>query len=230
MQKEVNALRGKLETKMGYDKMVELENKLRETEMKHAQYQEEYKGLENIRRKQEKELELLALNSAAKSKIEELNNQLKQAKERNKELEKKMQMDAANHKRQHVALIDIQEKIQKAKEEKLYWKKAIAEGLPPLADEKGQREGRKTEEEMLLNSIMLVKKRIEFERGSSKKQIESLKAELMMLQRQIKEIEQENKLSTAKLKQLKPLLKHNQLRPLNAETTNESKGSDIDDK
>ena len=230
LQKEVNILRGKLETKIGYDKMIELENKLRETEIKYAEYQDEYKGLENIKKKQEKELETLLQNAVAKNRIEELNEQLKQAKERNKELEKKIQADAINNKKQHVALINLQEKVQKAKEERLYWKKAIAEGLPPLVDDKGQKEGKKTEEEMLENSIILIKKRIEFERASSKKQINSLKAELMQLQKQIREIEQENKLSSIKLKQLKPLLKHNQLKPLNAETTNESKGSDIDDK
>ena len=233
LQKEVNTLRGKLDAKIGYDKIVELENKLKETETKYSEYQEEYKGLELIKKKQEKELESLMQNKTVNTKIEELNKQLKQVKERNKELEKKMQLDTANYQKQHVALIDLQEKIQKAKEERLYWKKAIADGLPPFVDTRNEEDknmGRKSEDEMIRNSIILIKRRIEFERSNSKKQIESLKAELAQLQLQIKEVEQENKLNSAKLKELKPLLKHNQLKPLNMETTNESKGSDAEEK
>ncbi len=192
--------------------------------MKYATLQKELQGLEQIEKNQEKELEKLTLNQQPNSKIKELNEQLKSAKDRNKELEKKIQADTASYQKQHINLLDLQEKLQRLKEEKLQWRKAIAEKLPAPVDDKEGKETKKSEEEVLKNSIRSLKKRIEFERGVSKKNIESLKAELGQLQLQIKEAEQENRLNAAKLRELKPLLRHNQLKPLNAEQTETTEG------
>jgi len=217
LQKEIASLRAKLEAKTGYEKIIDLENKLKETDMKYSDLQKELKGLETIEKNQEKELEKLMQAQEPNNKIKELNEQLKSAKEKNKELEKKIQADTASYQKQHVNLIDLQEKLQKLKEEKLLWKKAIAEGLPAPIEEKNTKEvSKKPEEEMLKNSIRSLKKRIEFERNTSKKTVEGLRTELANLLQQIKEAEQENKLNAAKLKELKPLLRHNQLKPLNS--------------
>ncbi len=224
LQKEIAGLRAKLDAKTGYDKIIDLENKLKETDMKYAELQKELRGLEQIEKNQEKELEKLMQAQEPNNKIKELNEQLKAVKDKNKELEKKIQADTASYQKQHINLIDLQEKLQKLKEEKLLWKKALAEGLPaPIEDPKDTGTGntKKSEEEMLKNSIRSLRKRIEFERGNSKKQIDSFKNELAQLQMQIKEAEQENKLNAAKLKELKPLLRHNQLKPLNTETAAE---------
>ena len=214
LQKEISGLRAKLDAKTGYEKIIDLENKLKETDMKYSELQKELKGLEQIEKNQEKELEKLRQSQEPNGKLKDLNDQLKAAKDKNKDLEKKIQADASSYQKQHVSLIDVQEKLQKLKEEKIQWKRAIAEGVPTPYEEKTADTGKKTEEEMLKYSIKSLKKRIEFERASSKKQVDLLKTELSQLQLQIKEAEQESKLNAAKLKELKPMLRHNQLKPL----------------
>ena len=194
-------------------RVIDLENKLKESDMKYAELQKEMKNLEQIEKNQQKELDKLSQNRESSNKIQELTEQLKKAKEKNKELEKKIQADAASYQKQHVNLLDLQERLQRLKEEKAQWKKAIADKqTAPGAEKEGK--DKKSEEDILKNSIRSLRKRIEFERANSKKTTDTLKAELAQLQTQIKEAEQENKLNVAKLKELKPLLRHNQLKPL----------------
>jgi chromosome segregation ATPase len=193
--------------------VIDLENKLKESDMKYAELQKELKNLEQIEKSQQKELDKLTQNRESSNKIQELTEQLKKAKEKNKELEKKIQADAASYQKQHVSLLDLQEKLQKLKEEKAQWKKAIAEKQAGPGADKETKE-KKSEEEILKNSIRSLRKRIEIERANSRKATDGLKTELAQLQTQIKEAEQENKLNVAKLKELKPMLRHNQLKPI----------------
>ena len=213
LHKEVGKLRVRLDAKIGYEKIIDLENRIKEADMIYSGYVSEYKGLETIKEKQDKDYDILIQSKESTEKITELNNQLKEAKERNKELEKKIQADSMTYQKQHESFVNLQEKLKKIKEEKFAWKKALAEGLPPPKDDKPQ--GKKSEEEMLKNTILLIRKKMNFERNAHKKQMDALNSEMTQLQMSIKEIEQENKLNSAKIKQLKPLLKHNQLSPLN---------------
>eukprot|EP00826_Nyctotherus_ovalis_P008423 TRINITY_DN12181_c0_g2_i1.p1 TRINITY_DN12181_c0_g2~~TRINITY_DN12181_c0_g2_i1.p1 ORF type:complete len:318 (-),score=150.14 TRINITY_DN12181_c0_g2_i1:102-1055(-) len=211
LQKEIAELRAKLEVKTGYERIVELENQIKEIDIKHAECLKELKGLESIEKMQDKELEKYAQLRKPSDKFKELNDQLKEAKERNKELEKKIQADAANNYKQHVNLVDLQEKLHKLKEEKLLMRKAEAS---PAHDARKEHI-KLPEEETLKKSITSLKKRIEFERSVSRKQIEAMKEELEQLRAQVKEREQEKKLRAERLKESKLLVRHNQLEPLN---------------
>ena len=93
------------------------------------------------------------------------------------------------------------------------WKKAIAEKKLPPSEDNGT-EDKKSEAAILQSSIASLQKRIEMERASTKKTLEKLKIEITDYQKKIKEAEQENRLNTAKLAELKKMMKHNPLKPL----------------
>eukprot|EP01022_Parablepharisma_sp_SALTPOND_P016069 TRINITY_DN2317_c0_g1_i1.p1 TRINITY_DN2317_c0_g1~~TRINITY_DN2317_c0_g1_i1.p1 ORF type:complete len:258 (+),score=69.60 TRINITY_DN2317_c0_g1_i1:846-1619(+) len=195
------------------NRIIDLENKLKEGEMKNQELQKEIKALEQIQKNQEKELDKIMGNSEANNKIKALNEQLKKTKEKNKELEKKIQAESTSYQKQHNYLLDLQEKYQKLKKDKIIWKKAIVEKkLPPAEGE--EENDKRSEEEVIKTSIASLQKRLEVERSTSKKTLEGLKTEISEYQRKIKEAEQEFKLNTAKLTELKKLMRHNQLKPL----------------
>eukprot|EP01022_Parablepharisma_sp_SALTPOND_P000704 TRINITY_DN1044_c0_g1_i2.p7 TRINITY_DN1044_c0_g1~~TRINITY_DN1044_c0_g1_i2.p7 ORF type:complete len:356 (-),score=89.76 TRINITY_DN1044_c0_g1_i2:11477-12544(-) len=212
-QKEIAALKEKLEAKTGYEKIIDLENKLREGERKNQELQKQAQALEQILKNQEKELEKIKGNSETSGKLKALNEKLKTCKERNKELEKKLQSESASYQKQHTTLLDLQEKVQKLKYEKLRWKKAVADKLPAPPDE-GANEAKRSEEEILQASLASLQKRLKIEKQTAAKTLEAAKAEVTEYQRKVKEAEQEQKLNTAKLAELKKVTRHNQLKPL----------------
>lgn len=182
--------------------------------MKNNELEKEIKALETIQKNQEKEMEKNSGSSENSTKMKALNDQLKSTKEKNKELEKKIQAESASYQKQHNHLLDLQEKLQQLKKEKIRWKKAIAEKLP-CPPEENEEEQKKSEEDILKSSLQSLKRRLEIERATSKKTLEGLKNEITNFQMKIKEAEQENKLNTAKLAELKKMMRHNQLKPLN---------------
>ena len=214
LHREVAELRAKLEMKTGYERIIELQNQIKEIDIKHNECLKELKGLESIEKIQDRELEKYAQLKRPSDIYKELNDQLKGARERNKELEKKIQVDTANNYKQHINLVDLQEKLHKLKEEKILSKKATEANTEVGTSQ--QREYMKLpEEEVLKKSIASLKKRIEFERNVSRKQIEAAKEELEQLRAQAKEMEQEKKPKAERLKESRLLVRHNQLEPLN---------------
>eukprot|EP00826_Nyctotherus_ovalis_P034328 TRINITY_DN2839_c0_g2_i1.p1 TRINITY_DN2839_c0_g2~~TRINITY_DN2839_c0_g2_i1.p1 ORF type:complete len:281 (+),score=102.16 TRINITY_DN2839_c0_g2_i1:1022-1864(+) len=216
LQKEVGKLRSKLGARVGYENVVDLENKIREADMIYEKYSREYQGLETLKVKQEKDLDTLMKSKESTENIEELNIKLREVKEKNKELEKRIQADTANYQKQHESFVNLQERLQKIRDMKRAWKSALADGVPPPTDDSPQK--KKSEEEMLRNTITLIRKKMNFEASAHRKHIEFTRAEIAQLERSIKEIEQENKLNAAKIKELRPLVKHKQLIPLGQDT------------
>lgn len=188
---------------------------MKESEMKNIELDKEIHALEQIQKNQEKELEKNSEGSEGNNKIKTLNQQLKATKEKNKELEKKIQTESASYQKQHNQMLDLQEKLQELRKEKIRWKKAIAEGLPCPPDENQEEDGKKSDEDVLKTSVLSLKKRLELEKINAKKTAEAQKNEIASLQMKIKEAEQENKLNSAKLSDLKKQMRHNQLTPLN---------------
>lgn len=212
LQKEVGRLRSKLGTRVGYENIVDLENKIREADMIYEKYSREYQGLETLKAKQEKDLDALMKSKESTENIEELNSRLKEVKEKNKELEKRIQADTANYQKQHENFVNLQERLQKIRDMKRAWRSALADGTPPPSDDSPQK--KKSEEEMLRNTIALIRKKMNFEASVHRKATESTRAEIVQLELNIKETEQENKLNAARIRELRPLVKHKQLVPL----------------
>eukprot|EP00826_Nyctotherus_ovalis_P064644 TRINITY_DN9487_c0_g2_i4.p1 TRINITY_DN9487_c0_g2~~TRINITY_DN9487_c0_g2_i4.p1 ORF type:complete len:577 (+),score=187.25 TRINITY_DN9487_c0_g2_i4:519-2249(+) len=210
LHKEVNKLRSKLDAKAGYAKLIDVENKIKEADTVYEKYSNEYNELEVLEVKQEKEIGRLIKSRRSLELICELSNELKKAKGKNRELVRKVQADTANTQRKHEAFVNLQEKLQKIREEKRAWRKALAEGSPPPIDNQRQ----KHEEEMVKNTITLIRKKMAFEATAHKRHVDLLRAEIAQLQQKSKEIEQENKLNAAKIKELKSMVRHNQLVPL----------------
>ncbi len=192
---------------------MDLENKLKAEEMKNQELEKEIHSLELIQKNQEKELEKITGNTEANNKIKALYDQLKATKEKNRETEKKLQAESAGYHKQHNHLLDLQEKYQKIKAEKIRWKKAIADkqAAPPPENAAPDK---KSEEEILRTSIKSLQKRLDGEKLATKKSIDAIRAEMTEYQTRLKEAEQENRLNTAKLAELKKQLRHNQLKPL----------------
>ena len=132
--------------------------------MKNQEIQKEIKALEQIQKNQDKELDKITGNSEANNKIRTLNDQLKRTKDRNKELEKKIQAESASYQKQHNHLLDLQEKYQKLKKEKIMWKKAIAEKKLPA--EEGEENDKRSEEDVLKASIVSLQKRLDVEESA----------------------------------------------------------------
>ncbi len=197
--------------------------------MKNAELQKELRALEQIQKNQEKELEKLSGNTEANNKIKALNDQLKGTKERNKELERKIQTESTSYQKQHNYLLDLQEKFQQLKKEKVMWKKALAEKkLPP--SEADPDADKKSEEDILKASINSMQKRLDVEKATTKKTLDGIRTETAEYQRKIKEAEQEYKLNTAKLAELKKMMRHNQLKPLAPESNAVDSGEQAEDK
>lgn len=199
---------------MTTNRIIDLENKIKEGQKKNLQLDKEIQALELVQKNQENELGKNAENTEGNSKIKMLNEQLKTTKEKNKELEKKIQAESASSQKQHNYLLDLQEKLQQLRKDKVRWKKAIADGLPCPPDE-NKEEKKKPEEEVLKTSVLSLKRRFEMEKATTKKMVEIQKNEIAQYQMKIKEAEQENKLNTTKLAELKKMMRHNQLIPLN---------------
>ncbi len=194
--------------------------------MKNQQLQNEIEALELVQKNQEKELGRLTGNSEANGKIKALNDQLKSCKEKNKDLEKRIQIESASYQKQHNHLLDLQEKYQKLKKDKLRWKKAIAEKLPEPPPEDAEEDNKKSEEEVLQASLNSLQKRLKLEKAAAAKSLDAARAEVVDYQLKVKEAEQENKLNTAKLADLKKMMRHNQLKPLEeVEIASVGKGS-----
>jgi len=213
-QKEINSLKEKLDAKTGYEKIIDLENKLKEVEMRNADLSKQQASLEQILKNQEKELEKIRNGGEGSTKLKALNEQLKTVKEKNKELEKKITAESASYQKQHTQLLDLQEKVQELRERKIKWKKAIADKLPAPPDEDESNENKKNEEEVLQASLLSLQKRLKMEKASGAKALDAGKAEIAELQVKVKEAEQEQKLNTAKLSELKKMMRHNQLKPI----------------
>jgi hypothetical protein len=67
---------------------------------------------------------------------------------------------------------------------------------------------------MVKNTIILIRKQMNFGVNTHRKQTENIRNEIAQLQLSIKEMEQENKINAEKTKELRPLVKHNQLLPI----------------
>lgn len=217
LQKEVGKLRSKLGAKAGYENIMDLENKIREADMMYERYSKESKGLQTLRFRQDKHLSILMKSKESTATIEDLNNKLKEMKEKNKDLEKRIQSDTTNYQKYHENFVDLQERLQEIREMKQAWKSALAEGSPAPSEDVPKK---KSEDEILRNTIMLIQKKMSFEKNSNLKQTEEIRAEIAQLQLAIREIEKENKLNAAKIRELKPLVKHKQLAPLQIGTVN----------
>lgn len=180
--------------------------------MIYKKFTHESKELHTLKVRQDKDLNSLMKTKESTVTIEDLNFKLKAAKEKNKELEKRLLNDTVNFQKQHENFVNLQEKLQRIREMKRTWKNALAEGLPPPTEDGVQKKN--PEDEMLRNTIALIRKKMNFENNAHRKEIDAMQAEIAQLQLNIKETEQENKLNGARIKELKPLVKHKQLIPL----------------
>jgi hypothetical protein len=212
-QKEIGSLKDKLAAKTGYDKIIDIENTLKDGDMKTQELLKQEKMLKDILKTQERELGKLKKDFGFTEKLKSLSEELKQYKEANRELEKKIQAENQSYQKCHTKFMDLQSKMQRLKEEKLRWKKAVADKLPAPPNEVIE-ESKRSEEEILQESLTLLQKRLKTEKAISTKNLRAVRMEIEEHERRLKEAEQEAKLNTDKLSQLRRVLRFRQLNPL----------------
>ncbi len=191
------------------DRVIELENKLRESEMNNRRLQDEVKSLTNIQKNQGKELNRIMGNQEYENKIKSLNEEAKKARERVKELEKRLAAETSESQKSHILAGDLRDKYVRLKEEQ----KNLKSGSP-LPDQSYEKEEKKDAVEVLQTSINSLQRMIRLERSGNKKLIESLLQDKANMQSRLKEIEQENRVGAIKVTEMKRSVRHNQLRPL----------------
>eukprot|EP00826_Nyctotherus_ovalis_P049438 TRINITY_DN5984_c0_g1_i2.p1 TRINITY_DN5984_c0_g1~~TRINITY_DN5984_c0_g1_i2.p1 ORF type:complete len:583 (+),score=224.16 TRINITY_DN5984_c0_g1_i2:59-1807(+) len=221
-QREIALLKEKLAAKTGYEKIIDIENVLKDGEMKTQELLKQERTLKGILRTQEKELEKLKKDFGLSEKLKSLSEELRQYKEANKELEKKMQAENQNYQKCHTRLMDLQSKAQNLKEEKLRWKKAVADKVPAPPSEVVE-ETKRSDAEILQESLGLLQKRLRTEKAVNARNLKAVRAEVEEYEKKIKEAEQEARLNTDKLSQLRRILRFRQLSPLEDSEKSQSK-------
>ena len=107
-QKKNIILKNQINSKTSYDKIVDLENKYKSSEIRNKELEKRVKTLEEILRNQGRILNKKDDIHDTSSKFKSLNEELKQCKKYNKNFEKRLQTEDHNFQKQHEYLINLQ--------------------------------------------------------------------------------------------------------------------------
>jgi len=198
-QKEISSLKEKLDSHSGYDKVAELEEKLKESIATGISLQKEIKTLNQLQKNQGKELTRIGTKQEYENKIKSLNEQLKRLKEKSKEIDLKNSSVHQNDEKIKDFVRGLNEKYQKLKIEVENLKKQ--NNSPNLIEIKKEENSEKNSEELKV-TLRALKSTLEKERILSKKELEIILVEMGEIRKKLKETEQENRLNALKLKEL----------------------------
>ncbi|CDW89959.1 UNKNOWN [Stylonychia lemnae] len=115
LKKQNEQLKSKLEHKEGMNRVLDLEDKLKESERQRAELQKEVKSMQRIQQDQGKALDKLVNEGDYPNKIKSLMEQLKLAKEKIRELEDKSRKDDKNSLQVQDYLIKLEEQNRELK-------------------------------------------------------------------------------------------------------------------
>jgi len=190
------------------NRVIDLENKLKESEMNNEKLDSELKALAKIQKLQDMEISKILGNQDYETKIKELNEEIKNTKLHLKDQERKLVSDSQDSQNLHEAVAELKSKYQKLKDEK----EQILKKSPSKSDE--NEESKKCEIDVLEASIQSIQKTLKFERAAHRKNIDNLTKEKSYLLNHLKEAEQERKVGVIKVSEVQKTVRHNQLKPL----------------
>ncbi len=197
--------------------MTELENLLKEAETRCQEQQKEIRVLTQIQKAQGKELEKILGRQEYERRIKDLGTELKAAKDRIKDLEKKAAVDAAANLKLHTYAVDLKEKY--AKLQAIYRNYLHAKpmfpqnGLPelpepepepehqpePEGEAKAQDPEAKSEIKVLQAALRTMQRRSDAEKVATKRIVNNLMTQIAGLKQELKESEQLHKLHQYRL-------------------------------
>ena len=186
--------------------------------------QEEIAALTNIQKNQGKELNRIMGNQEYDTKIKSLNEDIKKTRDKIKDLEKKLNSDVSDSQKLHNAASELKDRFARFREE---CKKGGSVSKLEQSCEKG--DNKKEQVVVLQTSIATIQKMIKMERAGHKKRIEEFVKERANLLEHLKESEQEKKVGSMKVTEMKKSVRHNQLTPLCAPSANVTMARELGD-
>jgi len=205
-KEEVIELKAQSEKKESYERMCELQIKLKNSELNIQTLKKEINDMQQIYDSKEKELEEL-INTEDNSKLRQLNEEFKKIRTKNKEIEKQIQTANEEYKNEHNCYLKLQERLQKLKQKEITWKKAIAENKLPTDELNNEADKIK---------ILDLQKKVMKQKIIGKKTIDELNVQIANYLSKIKEEEEKYKQSSERLALLRNMIKHNKLQPINS--------------
>lgn len=109
LKKQNDQLKAKLEHKEGFTRVLELEDKLKESERRNAELQKEVKSMARIQNDQGKALEKIINEGDFHNKIKYMQDELRKAKEKIKDLEDKQRREDKNSLQVQEHLVKLEE-------------------------------------------------------------------------------------------------------------------------
>ena len=229
LKQEITRMKKELEGNLNIGKITDLENRSTFLSKRIQELESEQLSLKKIEKEQQKALNSANQNNTYPEKISKLKEDIRNAKDKYRELVAKQKQDEKIHNAQHEKCVDLDEKCRrlyeqikkkKTEEEESRRKRVDGDDIPEkeITEEDIQRleskikeaESTKNEEEMQ------ARKRIK----DLETQVREGKHHLEMLKIKVKEKDQECRLSLLKIKELRKAMKHNQLKPLQREYPN----------
>jgi len=185
-QKEINLLKQKLENLTGYNKIVELENKLKESELKIIDQNKEIRILKEIQKREEKDINKTLIEQDFEKKIQNITEMLKNEKIRNRELEKKLLEEQKSNIKLHALIVELQEKNKKSKNE---LNETKCEHRFKEKKEDSNEEKYKEDIEKMQNLVKSIQRQLEKERIIFKRNTNLLKSEVNDLKQKLEQID-----------------------------------------
>jgi chromosome segregation ATPase len=133
-QKEISSMRRQLEGSYNIDKIISLEDEVKNKTRILKELKEENQCLIAVQREQEKALQNMKKDYELDDKISELNDQLKQAKERLRNLQFKQRQEERLLKQQHEQAIVLKERVHRMEQLVKDHKKRKAEQKPVVKE------------------------------------------------------------------------------------------------
>lgn len=199
-------LRSRCDTEVGLEKLMKYESALKEAEKRNTELIREIKALQRIQNEQGKALEKITTENDYVNKIKNLMEELRIAREKNKELESKQKKDEKTVKTQFDHMMKLQERCRELKASALGGgdsKAALAgDSDKALEEHKEKLLTAEQNKEILVKAAETEKRAHKLTKAKYEAQLKEINAKVEKLEQQLREKEQESKIASSKLREL----------------------------
>eukprot|EP00743_Colponemidia_sp_Colp-15_P003951 GILK01004262.1.p1 GENE.GILK01004262.1~~GILK01004262.1.p1 ORF type:complete len:520 (-),score=147.75 GILK01004262.1:259-1818(-) len=213
-RKDIAAMKKQITDSANLERVVKLDNQLKEKELLLAQLQDENKSLQKIQREQSKALEQATAAGDVPAKLRSVLEDLRVSKERLRELQAAKARDEKVMKAQHEQFVNLEEKCRKLTAA-IKSKKGDEEpktAAPTVTED--QLQSLEKEIRILKDSKKSDEKKYKIKFQQSLSDIKELRLQIETLTVQLREKDQECRLNALKLKELKRSFRHGALKPM----------------
>jgi len=227
-KKEITGMRKQLEGTYNIDKIVKLEDELKDRQRVLSELEKDKEALIKVQKEQDKALNVLTKEGDYDKKISQLNTELATTKESVRALKNKLRDEEKLLKNQLQQLMTTEEKCRKllvlVNEKKS--KKADDIGRPYVSVTEEVIERLKNEVKQAEHEKNVEEKRLRQEVSAYDQKMKGMEHELNILSIQLKEKEQECRLNDLKIRELKRHIPHKALKPIDSQSNQSRKDKD----